>query len=266
MCDKNNISALVAIACVLGISVSAAAQRPVFDAASIRRSVQQTGDDLVFLPGGRFTASSSTLELIGAGYEIATFRIVGGPDWMRSERYDVQARAAGDVTLADTRLMLQRLLEERFRLRVRTEPREIPVYALLLARSDRRTGPGLRPASPDACIDRGPLPVNVPRDALPSCGRLFGNPGRMSGRRVSLDLLAERLSTIVGRVVVNQTGRTEMFDVDLEWTPDSGPSFGNRDAPSLLTALGEQLGVKLDSSRAEAAVLLVESIERPTEN
>jgi uncharacterized protein (TIGR03435 family) len=67
-------------------------------------------------------------------------------------------------------------------------------------------------------------------------------------------------------VVVNQTGETDMFDVDLEWTPDSGPSFGNRDAPSLFTALGEQLGLRLDSSRGEAEVLVVDNVERPTEN
>ena len=269
MCDKTNTSVRAFLLSLVVLAASpVASQTPAFEAASVRRTATQAaGGDWVFRPGGQFTASNEiVLEVIRAAYDIDTFRIVGGPDWIRSERYEIQARAGGDVTQDQTRLMLQRLLQERFRLRVSREPREIPIYALVFMRGDRRTGPRLQPASADGCVDRGPQPINVPRGALPSCGRLVWNPGRMSGRRVPLDLLAERLSTILGRVVVNQTGLTEMFDVDLEWTPDSGPSFGSPEAPSLFTALGEQLGLRLASSTGEVNVLVVDSIERPTEN
>lgn len=266
MCDKNNGTVIAAL--VVAVMGPAAAQSPAFDAAAVRPSAQRAaGSDWVFRPGGQFTASNITvLELIGVAYSVETFRIVGGPEWIRTAPYDVQTRAAAGVTPEETRLMLRTLLQERFQLRITTERRDIALYALLLSRGDRRTGERLQPATASSCVDRGELPLDVLRDAPPSCGRLFTNPGRMSGRRVPLDLLATRLSPIVQRLVVNRTGLTGMFDLELEWTPDSGPSPATRDAPALFTALAEQLGLKLESSTGPADILVIDGIERPTEN
>jgi uncharacterized protein (TIGR03435 family) len=255
-------------AVVSGAAAVLRAQQPAFEAASIRQSVRRAaGGDWVFRPGGQFIASNTTVtELIAEAYGVETFRVVGAPDWTREAQYDVQARGGANVTMDETRLMLRTLLQERFGVRARVERLEVPIYALVLIRSDGRTGPRLPPAAPAACVDRGEQPINVPRDAPPSCGRLMWNPGRMLGRRVTLDLLAAELSTLVNRVVVNRTGLTNMFDLDLDWTPDSGRSFGNPDAPGLFTALGEQLGLRLDSSRGPADVVVVDAVERPTEN
>jgi uncharacterized protein (TIGR03435 family) len=269
MCEKPNILTaalvlLVAAACATAVS----AQAPAFDAASVRQTASvRPGADWVFLPGGVFNAENANVaELIGAAYGIETFRVVGGPDWVRSQGYDIRARGGADVTPDDTRLMLRRLLEERFRLRARMEPRDTPVFALVRSRSDTTTGPQLRPASPDTCVDRGALPINLPPDALPACGRLFTNPGWMRGRRVPLDLLATRLAPIVGRPVVNRTALAGMFDLDLDYAPELAPASVQQQKPGLFTALDEQLRLKLESASAPVDVLIIESVERPIGN
>jgi uncharacterized protein (TIGR03435 family) len=266
MCDKNNRTVIAAL--VVAAMGHAAAQAPAFDAAAVRPSAQRAaGSDWVFRPGGQFMASNITvLELIAVAYGVETFRIGGGPDWIRAAPYDIQTRAAAAVTLEETRLMLRTLLQERFQLRMTRERRDIALYALLLSRGDRRTGGRLQPATASSCVDRGEQPLDVSRDALPSCGRLFTNPGRVFGRRVPLDLLAARLSPIVQRLVVNRTGLTGMFDLELEWTPDSGPSLATPGLPALFTALAEQLGLKLESSTGPADILVIDAIERPSQD
>ena len=253
MCDGNSIVRAAAAAAVVLAMAAASAQTPSFDAASLRPSAQRApGADWVLRPGGQFIASNITVaELIGVAYSVEPFRIRGNPEWTREAQYDVQARAGTDVTPDQTRLMLRSLLQDRFRLRARLERAEVPIHAMVLSRGDGGAGPRLQPAA--EC-------------AAPTCGRILSNPGRMTGRRVALDLLATRLSPLVNRVVVNRTGLTGSFDLDLDWTPDSGPSFGNRDAPSLFTALEEQLGLKLESSRGPADVVSIETVERPAEN
>src|SRR5688572_1764886 len=179
-----------------------------FEVASIRPSANRAPvADYVFLPGGQFRAVNATVEeLILAAFDIARFRVAGGPDWIRSVQYDVQTRgASADVTIEETRTMLRTLLEERFHLRTRIAPREVPLYLLGLARRDGRTGPRLRPSSSISCVDRGPLPINVPPGAPPSCGRLLGNAGRLSGWRVPISMLAARIERFVDRPVLNET-------------------------------------------------------------
>ena len=269
MCEKPSIGAApLGALIVAGWTAAFLAQVPAFEAASIRPTAAvNPGTDYVFRPGGGFTAvNANVVELIGAAYGIESFRIVDGPDWVRRQGYDVTARAGTKATIDDTRLMLRRLLEERFRLRARMGPREMPVFALVRSRSDGRTAARLQSASPDACVDRGELPINVPRDALPSCGQLMTNPGRMRGRRVPIDLLATRLAPIVGRPVVNRTALEGMFDIDLEFAPENTADSVAQQKPGLYTALDEQLRLKLESTSAPVDVLVIESVERPTEN
>jgi uncharacterized protein (TIGR03435 family) len=259
-----SLVAATALACALAVY----SQTLAFEAASIRQSRSAASEgDVLFLPGGGFNAQNETvLELIRQAYNIEPFRMAGGPDWIRTDRYDIRARAAANVTVDETRLMLRNLLEERFQLRARMELREMPIFELVLSQRGRMSGPQLHPASAETCVDRGPQPINVPRDALPSCGRLLTNPGRMSGRRVPLDLLATRLSSIVGRTVVNRTDRAGMFDVDLSWAPESGSIALQQERPGIFTALDEQLGLRLEPSQAPVDVLAIERIERPTQN
>lgn len=250
---------LLVLIVIAGFPSSSQALR--FEVASIRPSTNRVPvADYVFLPGGQFRAANATVEeLILAAYDIARFRVAGGPAWIRANQYDVQTRAGADITMEQTRAMLRTLLEERFRLRTRIVARDVPIYVLALNRRDGRIGPRLRPSSPASCVDRGPLPINVPPGAPPSCGRLLGNVGRLSGRRVPIDMLAARLERFVERPVVDTTELTgQMFDVELEWTADAAV---NSDKPGLLTALVEQLGLKLEATQGGADVLVIENVE-----
>ena len=254
---------LFVLIAVSGLPVPA--QTPMrFEVASIRPSANRALEaDYVFLPGGQFRAANATVhDLILAAYDAASFRVAGGPDWIRSEQYDVQTRAGEAATIDDTRAMLRRLLEERFGLRARIMSREVPVYTLTLNRRDGRIGPGLRPSSLTSCVDRGPLPINVPVGAPPSCGRLLGNVGRLSGWRVPIDLLAGRLERLTDRPVVNVTELTGQFDLDLQWATDAASV--SPDKPGLFTALVEQLGLKLEATTGAADILVIDSAERPT--
>ena len=240
-------------------------QEQSFDVASVRRSQNRAATDVVFLPGGQFRAANATvLELILAGYDAASFRIAGGPEWIRSEQYDVHTRAGADTTIEETRAMLRKLLEERFRLRTRIVRREVPIYRLSLSRQDGRLGPGLRPSALGSCVDRGPQPINVAPGAPPSCGRLLTNAGRMFGWRLPIDMLAARLERLADRPVIDGTELTGMYDVDLAWAAELASN--NSDSPGLFTAVREQLGLKLDATTGTTEILVVDSVERPTVN
>jgi uncharacterized protein (TIGR03435 family) len=231
--------------------------------------------------GGQLNAENVTLlELIRIAYDMDTYRIFEGPDWIRRDRFDVQARAGANVTREDTRLMLRTTLADRFKLRVRSESRDMPIYALVAVRRDGGLGPRLRMANPAECMDRGPQPGRVPAGALPSCGLLPQGPGRLNGRSVPIPLLLTQLSSITGRVVRDRSGLSGLFDIDLDWgltesqvaalaqlTPVGGtPPVFDPDRPTLFTAIQEQLGLRLESATGPVDVVVVESAERPTEN
>ncbi|HEV8394470.1 MAG TPA: TIGR03435 family protein [Vicinamibacterales bacterium] len=248
-----------------------------FDAASVKPNRSGfPGGTTDFRPG-QFVAVNQTLRFIlVAAYDLEEFRIVGAPEWIDKERFDIQARATSAVSRRDAMPMLRALLEERFALKAHIERREQPVYRLLL---NRAGAPGLRPASPAACVDRGPQPSRVAPGELPSCGLLPARPDGLSGRSVPLELLATQLSPLVRRTVLNRTGRTGLFDIDLEWeideaqraalarlVPDRPLAPADPDRPDLFGALREQLGLALDSTRAAVDVLVIDAVERPTEN
>jgi uncharacterized protein (TIGR03435 family) len=251
-------------------------QAPSFEVTSVKVNRSGVPGGMVDLRPGQFTGTNVTLrDLLVAAYELETFRIVGGPEWMERDRFDIQARALSPVGREEGTALLRALLADRFTVRARLEQRAHPIFSLVTS-DDGRPGPRLRPASPEACADRGPKPFAAPAGQLPSCGRLSAGPGRMSGRSVSLDLLASYLSPRVNRVVANRTRLSGVFDVDLEWriddaqraalarlSPDGSPPLPEPEGPGLETALREQLGLKLESTTGPVDVLVVESAERP---
>lgn len=276
---------LSALALVCGfVCAPAVAQEPSFAAASIRANPSGLhpsglpGGTTDFRPGGRFSAENvRLLELISTAWNIERYRLTGGPDWLRSARFNVEAAAGSDVPIERTRLMLRTLLAERFTLRARLAPRELPTYTLVVARADGRLGQGLRPASPTACVNRSP--GRVPPGELPTCGQLRSGPDRMSGRSVPIEELRSRLSAISLRVVVDKTGLAGAYDIDLEWTPGESTvaavaalTPGTPPAPvdpnraPLETAVTEQLGLRLQQTRGIVDVLVIDGAELPTEN
>jgi uncharacterized protein (TIGR03435 family) len=196
-------------------------------------------------------------------------RVVGMPDWARRDKYDITATHSPEYQPFSRQVneMLQRLLEERFSLRVHRETREIQVYELVKVRADGALGPQLRGATLD-------------------CSRAAGNAaqcgvritmGSIDGKSVDWRMLVGQLPSAVGRVVIDKTGLQGLFELKLEWNPDpsvmrSPEAVASATAAAatpgervpIFTALQEQLGVKLQSAEAPLEVLVIDRLERPT--
>jgi uncharacterized protein (TIGR03435 family) len=272
---------------------------PAFEAASVKPNKSRDGDRNFGLASGRFTATHATLrELVGLAYQLQDGRlrhdsqISGGPNWINSDHFDVVAKAEGRSARLDAasipagaarpgeisaidevRLMLRTLLADRFKLAVHNEIRELPVYALVMARRDGKLGPQLRKVDVDcvALRDDGRRPV-PPEPGKAVCGgfRELG-PGISTGHAVPMSLLATKVEGSVDRIVLDRTGLTGRFDVDLKWTPSQPQQPGGLEQPpidpnsvSIFTAVQEQLGLKLDSQRGPVDVLVIDHVEQPT--
>jgi uncharacterized protein (TIGR03435 family) len=269
-CLRIGLLSVVAVGMV--VTLSAQTARPTFEVASVRRNASGSGgSSFNARPGGAFVATNVRLaELILFAYNLRDSQLTGGPAWMRADRFDIAARALNDQPLAQVKLMLQVLLEDRFRLMVRWEQHETRVYALVLARSDRRLGVDLRQADPDCLTGTAQPPA--PRSPSREPGSLVRDGDISRGTCIPLLLLAVNLSGRLGSEVADKTGLTGLWDFDLTFAEqslvpaDAGTSVDPGVAPSLFTALQEQLGLKLESTRGPVDVLLIDSVQQPTEN
>ncbi len=262
--------------------------QPKFEVASVRENTAGDGKVMFGIqPGGRFTTVNVPLSnLITQAYGLQRSQLVGGPDWMESARFDITAKAEGDIPRTalggppgPLQLMMQDLLRDRFKLAAHRETREQPIYALTLVRTDGRLGPGLRVSTTDcaAMFARGrvgPPPRGMAPGERPACGMRIG-PGQLVAGGMPISQLIPPLSQFIERLVVDRTGLTGNFEIDLTWTPDRLPQGTpppgappppaiDPNGPSLFTAVQEQLGLKLESERAPVEVLVIDHVERPT--
>ena len=278
------MTVLVATAATLGGArlhgqAPAAAAAPSFEVASVKPNASGASlQSYDFRPGDRVTIVNLSLRaLIRFAYRpIDAARIVGGPSWIDNDRFDITAKAAAPTSPAQLTLMLRTLLADRFQLAAHTETRDDSIYALVIARSDGRLGPNLHPAAADCATLRATAPAGwaQPNGSNP-CGNLGGiPPGAMIVRGVPLIQLGV-LAGEVGRKIVDKTGLTGNFDWDLTWTPQASqerPFDRQRfptvdpDGPSIFTALQEQLGLKLESQRDMSEFLVIDGVERPSED
>ena len=251
-----------------------------FEVASIKPSAPGArGTMLQMQPGGGLRVSGATLRmLITFAYDVRDFQVSGGPGWINSDRFDINARAerssGADETPADPRQMtdqqrktsmqqarerLRALLAERFQLAVHRDSREQSVYALVVGKN----GPKLQEAK------GGPGPM------------MRMGMGQFNGQGVEMQMLATVLSDQVGRTVIDRTGLKGKFDIKLQWTPDPGQGFGppgppppgveappplDPNGPSIFTALQEQLGLRLESQKGQVEALVIDRVEKPSEN
>ena len=257
---------------VAALPLAAQSDAPRFDVASVRPAGGSSGTSTWgVLPSGRFVATNSQLRmLIWNAYGATPDRLLGGPDWIDSERFDILGSAPAGTSESTMLTMLQTLLADRFRLVLRKEARETAVYSLVIAQNDGRSDKALLPV--DCKTDSKAV---VRKGDAPACSwLLIGKAGTgmvtyQSGG-VNLDELAKTLTRRVGRPVINRTGLAGEFQFELSWLQDmpaaaAAPAAAN-DGPSLFTALQEQLGLKLESSRGPVEFLVIESVERPTPN
>ncbi len=273
---------LGAAACVISLHAQApGGTPPAFEVASIKENVSASDNASVRAqPGGRVSVSNNSLRnIIRNAYNVQNYQIIGGPDWINTVRWDINAKAPDDAPPQQLLLMLRTLLADRFKLVVRDETREMPIYALILARPDGRLGSQLRASAVDcaaifaAAKAKGETPPPT-TNGRPTCGTRTTR-GNMMTTGVTMTDLARNLAPFTGRPVVDKTGLTGAFDVDLTWTPEQGPpgpdgtaaaAPPSSDSVSLYTAVQEQLGLKLDAQRGPVDVLVIDSVQRPVED
>jgi uncharacterized protein (TIGR03435 family) len=259
---------------------------PSFEVATIKPNKSDSNrSSLDLQPGGRFTAINVSLAaLISVAYgepyaPLQRNRLVINPRWMIGDsgyasfaRFDIVAKADASLTREHLPVALQKLLVDRFQLVVHHDNRELPIYQLVLARTDGQLGPKLRPSGVDCSDPNAPAAKND--DGTSKCGfrRL---PGRATGRATMADLAMRLLNNAVDdhRPVEDRTGLSGTFEFDLEWTPVAPVPADAPPAPlvdpngiSLFTALREQLGLRLEPAKQRIDILVVDRAERPTED
>jgi uncharacterized protein (TIGR03435 family) len=201
-------------------------------------------------------------------YQLQIYQLVDLPEWVRTIRYEINALASRTPAPSEQTVFLRALLADRFGIVTRTETQERPIYTLVLARPDGRLGPGLRPSSFDciAIMTARSAGQISPNTAGPACGIVSG-PGVYSREGIPLAALVDTLSTRLERPVVDRTGLTGLFDIQLRFRPLAGgataPTAGAEE-PDMVTALEEQLGLKAESTRGPVQMVVFERILRPT--
>ena len=279
---------------------------PRFEVASVKPNTLNNGLVSMGTQGGRFTATGLPLRmLIQNAYQVQEDQIIGGPSWLVADRFDVQAKAEGNPPREQVQLMIRALLADRFKLAVHKETRDVAVFALVMARSDGRLGAQLRKVEVDCTPGRGQVGDRTPPNAASGprrgCGTTVG-PGVVMAQGQTIAQLATAFSALsntgssLNRPVVDRTGLTGTFDADLRFTPEriangwargaggapcisapsapgtSGGPVGpclppvDPNGPSIFTAVQEQLGLKLDPQRGPVDVLVIDRVERPTED
>ena len=273
-----------------------------FEVAAIKPN--RSGDWRVMMrsgPGGFRATGIWVRHLIAIAYNVRDFQVTGGPNWINSERFDIRAKEPDSVVAEMQKLsqdkreelfrsMVQSLLADRFKLKVGTQTKELPAYALVVAKG----GPKLQAAKSDADLKglKGP-------EGREQRGKMSFGMGDLTIPDAPLSTLARMLSLQLGRTVLDQTGLEGNYDFTLKWTPgqgeeilgmgpggggpepgkgmvgrgpeDGGPQLASppppdMSGPSIFTAIHEQLGLKLEPTKAPAEVLVVEHVERPSEN
>ena len=291
---------LLTAACLVVAAHSGAAQAPppkladaapsaVFEAASIKPQAPSSDGSIrtmVRYPAnGRLTAAGATVKtLICVAYGISDFQVLGGPNWIDEERYDVEAtpgaaleeqlqKMTSDESTLVKHQMLQTLLAERFKLTLHHDTKELPIYALVIAKG----GSKLQETKPD---DANPDPANA--SAHPT------NKGRMrmsfqstaielTATGMAMDGLARQLASQLHSTVQNQTGLKGIYDFTVHFTPDdagmdasgpggSGASLSDNSGTSIFAAVEDQLGLKLESKKGPVDVVVVDHVDKPSDN
>jgi uncharacterized protein (TIGR03435 family) len=247
-----------------------------FDVVSIKRNTAGGGGGLRTLPDGTFIMTNQPIRsMIMSASPVPAREVIGLPDWVMSERYDITAKPPAGSTREQRSLMWQALFAERMKFVGHIEERERDTFALVVAREDGRLGPQLKPST----LDCSPRPPGSPPPAPPSftasdaenhCGGFFGNGIIVSGA-TTLDALVFSLAGLAGRLVNNRTGLQGFYTLTLKFSPPRAPGAPQEsapvdEAPEIFTALQEQLGLKLVPDKTMVPVLVVDRIERPTEN
>jgi uncharacterized protein (TIGR03435 family) len=271
---------------------SPADAKPSFEVATVKPSDPgQRGAMIQNQPGGRFVTKGTPLRtLMTFAYRVRDFQISGGPGWIGTDRWDIEGRAEeGSIpvptgppdpnTPDPIGIRLQTLLEQRFQLKTHRETKELPIYELSIAKggSKMKLSDDQTPYRPP---ERGspPPPAPQPGGVMPRYSMRMGR-GSLQASAVEMPFFVQVLSQQLGRNVTDTTGLKGLYDIQLDWTPDPPPSgalagAGGPEAappidpngPSIFTAIQEQLGLKLESTKGPVDVIVIDSVQKPSEN
>jgi uncharacterized protein (TIGR03435 family) len=257
--------------------------RPQFEVASVKPSFSRSIQNVRPLPG-RLTADASLQLLIQYAYGVQPFQVVDAAGWLQPGRYEIDAKADGNSNRNQMFLMLQSLLENRFQLKIHRERRDLPVYALVAAKGGLKLPPPKESGCIDSPADAAPEwaggRMAVPGE-VPSAPGLCGSAGltlvptgaRMQGEKIAMPEFVRRLSLMLDRSVIDKTGFTGLFDLQLDFVADETtpampppPPGSDMPGPSISQALRQQLGLQLESTRGPVEVIVVDHAERPSGN
>jgi len=276
-------SAAMGVLAVIGLAAQSAPALLTFDVASIKPTAPETrGTSLQFQPpNGLRVSNAPLLMLITFAYDVREFQVTGGPGWVGSDRFDLLAKAeraaGGDDIPTDFRKMsdaqreakakemrerVRALLTDRFQLKVHKETKEGSVYALVVAKN----GSKLQEGKESADGQQG----------------MRSNRGELTGMLASIPMVVNFLSGQLGRPVIDKTDLKGKYDFKMKWVPDmgsgggpmepknpgggEGPPASTPDGPTLFTALQEQLGLKLESQKGPIEMIVIDRVEKPSEN
>src|SRR5579863_7661298 len=225
---------------------------PEFEVASVKPVNQPNPQKGMSFIGGTLKATNYTLRnLIGLGWDVRGFQITGGPGWLDSEHYDIEAKPAVSVDIGAPdnagrlRLMVQSLVTDRFSVKLHRETREVRVYSLVVGKNGVRLKRTAEAAGPSTSIHDG--------------------KGFMAATQIDLGILARNLAGELEVPVIDRTGLAGAYDLRLEWSPADDPATPGS-APSIFTALQEQLGLRLESGRGPVEMLVIDSARKASQN
>jgi uncharacterized protein (TIGR03435 family) len=275
---RNRLSLVALLSTVAAFSQT----RPAFDTASVKPNDRGGGAFVQALQGRLVMTNFVPRRLLLVAWDIQDYQLAGDPPWLASEHYDIEAKADGNPSVQQMEgPMLQALVEDRFKLKLHREARQLPVYRLTIAKG----GAKLMPSKEGGCIpyavDSPPPPSAAPGEPRPNfCGfrsaAASGSSRSLDGTGITIAALAASLSRTynseLGRNVLDGTGLPGTYDVHLKWTigdlKATDPANSAADPPglSIFTALQEQLGLRLESAKSSVDVLVIDHIEKPSAN
>ena len=263
------VATVLAVVLLLAIGAQGQTPAPSFDVVSIKRNVSGSQDMTINAPNGTaYNIGNTPMRgTIMRAYQVKN--LVGAPAWVDDERYDITAKSTGKPDANEVSAMLRTMLADRLKLKGHVEPREMSVYALVVSRPGHA---GLKPVTldcdavrtaRDAALKTGRTPAQAANGA-PLCNySWFG--GAISSGGIPLQTFAGLLDYVAGRVVVDQTRLSGRYEFTLRFTPPGTQPVGDG-SPDFFTAIQEQLGLRLDATRAPVDTFVIDHIERPTEN
>jgi uncharacterized protein (TIGR03435 family) len=242
-----------------------------YEVVSVKPNKSGSGDMRISILPTTYNATNTTLPLlIQAAYGLKMDGLISGlPSWAESTHFDLEAKTDEATTSTLDKLpvqerfqqqkqMLQAVLADRFHLQVHREIKDLPVYALVVAKG----GVKLKAADPNNTYENGIKGFN----GKSSAGMMMFGHGVLTTQATPVANLADNLTYQIHRIVVDRTGLTGKYDFSLKWSPDDAPAAADTSSPSIFTALQEQLGLKLEAQKAPVETIVVDHVELPSEN